>query len=118
MGVGANVSVVDLHGATSPVVKNADTAAMAQPLKSLPSTEWPVKGTSSSCAPRICDATCAATEVGVRRSCAPERISVGTLGGASGAAGGGEASGQAAQTGIRPVRARGRAADGRKPLPG
>ena len=37
----------------------------------------------------------------MRRSCAPERISVGTFGSATGAGGAGEASGQAAQTGTR-----------------
>ena len=92
--MGANGSLPGAHCLTGVEAKNADTAAAAQPLKSLPSTECPVKGTSSSAAPGICAATCAAIELGVRRSCSPERISVGTAGSAPLAGGGAEASGQ------------------------
>ena len=69
--------------ATGVPAKNAPTAASAQPLKSLPSTECPVIRDDQQLrvgdrAPRL---PCA-PEVGVRRSWAPERISVGTFGSA------------------------------------
>ena len=92
--MGAKGSPPGAQGLTGAAAKNADTAAAAQPLKSLPSTEWPVNGTSSSTAPGICAATCAAIELGVRRSCSPERISVGAATGAPAGRGAGEASGQ------------------------
>ena len=62
------------------LAKNALTARSAQPLKSLPRTEWPVNGTTTSCAPGISAATRRALAVGVLISCAPDRISVGTFG--------------------------------------
>ncbi len=60
-----------------------------------------MNGTTSSCASGISAATLRALAVGVRRSCAPDRISVGTSGRGAGAGGGGEASGQLAQTDTR-----------------
>ena len=60
-----------------------------------------MKGTTSSCEPGISAATSRAFAVGVRRSCAPDRISVGTAGREDWAGGGGEASGQLAQIDTR-----------------
>src|ERR1041385_4112740 len=93
--------VLCAHACTGVGAKKAATAAAAHPLKSLPSTEWPVYGTVSSWASGIRAATAFAPELGVRRSCSPERISVGTLGRALAAGGAGEASGQESQTGTR-----------------
>ncbi len=99
------MSGLGVHGRTgcppTPPPKNAVTAWAAQPLKSLPITEWPVNGTTSSCASGISAATRRALEVGVRKSCAPERISVGTFGRAPGTDAAADASGQPAQAGIR-----------------
>ena len=67
-GVGANRSALGVHGwigfPPTPPAKNAVTACAAQPLKSLPITEWPVYGTTSSCASGISAATRRALEVG------------------------------------------------------
>ena len=64
------------------------------------STECPVLGTTSSCDPGICAATSRAFAVGVRRSSAPLRISVGTSGsGALSGAGAGVVNGQNAHAG-------------------
>ena len=88
-GVGASTSCAPVHGATAVPAKKLSSAFAAQPVRSLPTTEWPVKGTTSTVAPGIRAATSSALELGVLRSWAPERISVGTSG--SGAAGGGGA---------------------------
>ena len=49
-GVGAKQFCTEAQGwigcTPAPPPKNACTASSAQPLKSLPSTEWPVKGTT------------------------------------------------------------------------
>src|ERR1700733_1768161 len=95
------MSLVVVHGCTGVLVKKAPTAVWAHPLKSLPSTECPVYGTVSTCASGIIAATALAPEVGVRRSCSPERISVGTFGSGLAAGGAGAASGHESHTGTR-----------------
>src|SRR5271170_4206848 len=76
-------------------------ALLEQWVGSEPSTECPVFGTTSSCDPGICAATSRALAVGVRRSSAPLRISVGTLGkGACTGAGAGVVNGQKAHAGM------------------
>ena len=101
IGVGPNGLVVAVHGWTGLPVKKALTASEEQSLRSLPSTECPVNGTTSSWASGISAATRRASEVGVLRSCSPDRISVGTFGNALAAGGAAEASGQPAQSGTR-----------------
>src|SRR5277367_4798905 len=56
------------------------SALLEQVVGSSPSTECPTLGTTTSFEPGICAATSRAFAVGVRRSSAPLRISVGTLG--------------------------------------
>ena len=58
-GGGEHVRAWTCTAAPARLPKNACTARSAQPLKSLPSTEWPVNGTTSSCASGIRAATCA-----------------------------------------------------------
>ncbi len=101
IGVGANWSAVTAHGWTGSAAKNALSASEVQSLRSLPMTECPVNGTTSSWASGICAATRRASAVGVRRSCSPERISVGTFGRGLAAGGGGDASGHPEQPGTR-----------------
>ena len=60
------MSVADAHGWTGAPAKNAATACSAQPLKSLPSTEWPVNGTT--CDLRVRDQRGDAAGVRGRRS--------------------------------------------------
>jgi len=61
------------------------------------------EGTVRTWAPGIREATRSASGVGVRMSCMPERISVGTSGRGARAGGGGDALGQETQSGIRLV---------------
>src|SRR4051794_20353520 len=91
---GANVVAADEHGATGAPVKNATTASWLHEVRSAPSTEWPVRGTATTCAPGIRAATLRASSTGVRRSPWPERISVGTAGRLPVAGRGGEAASQ------------------------
>jgi hypothetical protein len=58
----------------------ASSASREQLVGSSLSTECPTFGTTSRCEPGICAATSRAFAVGVRRSSAPLRISVGTAG--------------------------------------
>src|SRR5271170_2178940 len=84
-----------LHGLIGLPANRACRASLEQWVGSELSTECPVLGTTSRCDPGICAATSRAPEVGVRRSSAPLRISVGTLGnGASSGAGAGALYGQ------------------------
>ncbi len=97
-GVGANGSLAAGHGCTGLPAKKALTAFEAQPLRSLPSTEWPVKGTTIEL--RVGDQRGDAPRVRGRRAqvlCAGEdqrrHVRQRLLAG-----GGGEASGQPAQS--------------------
>lgn len=92
------------HCAAGWPAKKAAIAFLAQSLRSLVTTEWPVKGTATSWAPGMRAATLAASSRGVRRSKPPERMSVGTAGSGVGGAGGGLASGHATHTGIDSLR--------------
>src|ERR1700729_22474 len=90
--------VLSLHCCTGLPAKRACRALWAQEVGSEPSTEWPVLGTTSTCASGIWAATSRAFAVGVRRSSAPLRIRVGTFGsGASLTSGPEEANGHEAQ---------------------
>ena len=76
---------------------NAASSAPTQPLRSLPSVEWPVFATLTNRAPGIAAATRRACSTGVRRSAEPSRMSVGTFGSAPSAGAGSGASGHEAQ---------------------
>ena len=90
-----------LQGSIGLPANSAWRASLAQWVGSELSTECPVFGTTSRCDPGICAATSRALAVGVRRSSAPLRISVGTLGnGARSGAGAGVANGQKAHAGM------------------
>ncbi len=89
------------HGLTGEGLNSACSALLAHPLRSLLRTECPTSGTTSRCESGICAETSRAFSVGVRRSSAPLRISVGTLGNSSRAgAGAGAVYGQNAHAGM------------------
>ena len=93
------------HCAAGWPAKKAAIAFFEQSLRSLVTTEWPVNGTATSCAPGIRAATLGGV---LDAACAgrtpPERIRVGTGGSGAGGAGGGLALGQATQTGTDSLR--------------
>ena len=92
---------VAAHGLIGRPANSASSASAAQELGSVPSTEWPVSGTTSRCEPGIFAASARASAVGVRRSSAPLRISVDTAGtGASSTSGPAVAKGHEAQAGM------------------
>src|SRR4051812_11937036 len=89
-------------GAIGASVENATTASWVHDVRSAPRTEWPVRGTVTTCAPGICEATRRASSTGVRRSPSPEKISVGTFGRLPVAGGVAEAASQYRQSPANP----------------